>query len=426
MNPSSIEILGTVLFGVAVFHTFLVKRFQHISHTFPEGSVGENFFHLLGEVEVVFGFWAGMFLLGMWIITQNHQAPIDYINGTHFTEPAFVFVIMAIAATKPIIFSAQKAIDIFSKILPFSRPVSFYLIALILGPLLGSFITEPAAITVTALILRDTYFKNAVSTKFKYATIALLFVNVSIGGTLTPYAAPPVLMVAGKWGWDMHFMMGHFGWKSAIAIVVSTVLTVLALRKEFLTLKFKSKEDVEIRMPIWVMLVHFVVLASVVLTAHYVAVFMGLFLMFLGIVEVTNEYQDSLKLREALLVGFFLGGLVLFGAQQKWWLDVVLASLNESSLFLGATALTAITDNAALTYLGSQVPNLADAMKQALVSGAVAGGGLTLIANAPNPAGYSILKDSFGEDGFSPMGLLVAAIPPTLIAMASLWFLPNF
>jgi hypothetical protein len=56
-------------------------------------------------------------------------------------------------------------------------------------------------------------------------------------------------------------------------------------------------------------------------------------------------------------------------------------------MYFGATALTAITDNAALTYLGSLVEGVSDQLKYALVAGAVSGGGLTVIANAPNPAG---------------------------------------
>src|SRR5690606_21451062 len=94
----------------------------------------------------------------------------------------------------------------------------------------------------------------------------------------------------------------------------------------------------------------------VVATAHHMVVFFGLFLFFLGFTAVTQDYQDErVKLKESLLVGFFLGGLVILGAEQKWWLQPLLASLDTLPLYLGATALTGITDNAALTYLGSLV-----------------------------------------------------------------------
>ena len=78
---------------------------------------------------------------------------------------------------------------------------------------------------------------------------------------------------------------------------------------------------------------------------------------------------------------------------------------------------TAITDNAALTYLGSLVDSVSDGYKYSLVAGAVTGGGLTVIANAPNPAGFAMLRSSFDDGAINPLGLLINALPPTLIAV---------
>ena len=50
------------------------------------------------------------------------------------------------------------------------------------------------------------------------------------------------------------------------------------------------------------------------------------------------------------------------------------------------------------------------------MAGAVTGGGLTIIANAPNPAGAAILKGQFADETIHPLGLLAAALPPTLVA----------
>jgi len=122
-----------------------------------------------------------------------------------------------------------------------------------------------------------------------------------------------------------------------------------------------------------------------------------------------------------LLVGFFLGGLVVLGAQQQWWLQPILAGLSPNAAFWGAAALTAITDNAAITYLASLVPGLSDEFKYMIVAGAVTGGGLTVIANAPNPAGYAILKGNFPDQAIGAGGLLLAALPPTLVAAVCLW-----
>lgn len=416
----SLDILATVCFALAVLHTFLVKRFQHLAHKYKEGSMGENLFHLLGEVEVVFGLWAAVFFIGIVILAGKHEA-VMFIEGQNFTEPLFVFAIMATAGSRPILWITRRLLAVVPGLLPAFRQHGFYVSALVIGPLLGSFITEPAAMTVTALAMRDTFFTDRATDRFKYITLAVLLVNISIGGTLTHFAAPPVLMVAAKWQWDLPFMFAHFGWKAALACVVNALGAAFVLRKE-LAAPAPAVSDTR-AMPWWIVLVHVAFLAFMVSASHHSSVFLGAFLFFVGFTMITQEFQDELRLRDSLLVAFFLGGLVVLGSRQAWWLSPVLSSLGELPLFLGAAALTAFTDNAALTYLGSQVEGISDSMKYALVAGAVAGGGMTVIANAPNPAGFAIMRDRFGEDGISPAAIAAAAALPTLVAMLCFWFL---
>jgi len=425
MNPSIVEVGATVIFTLAILHTFLVSKFSEMAHHYPEGSMGENIFHFLAEVEAVFGIWAAAFILFM-VGVQGFSAPIPYLESLNFTEPVFVFVIMAMAATRPVIKLAEALIIAISHLVPLPKKMAFYLTALVVGPLLGSFITEPAAMTVIALILQKNFFSREMSTKFKYATIGLLFVNVSIGGTLTHFAAPPVLMVAGKWGWGMAHMATMFGYKAAVSCLISA-LTVSFWFKGELTGDFQLRPDNTEKMkpPVWLTLVHLFFLAMVVLTAHHMVFFLGLFLFFMGFMKVTNEYQDErVKIQESLMVGFFLAGLIVLGSLQKWWLQPLIASLSDQALYFGATGLTAITDNAALTYLGSLV-ELTDSAKYFLVAGAVTGGGLTVIANAPNPAGYGILKENFEGGNISPLGILKGALFPTLVAIICFELLPN-
>lgn len=435
MNPTNLQLVGTILFALAVCHTFLVSKIQHLAHKYPEGSIMENLLHFLGEVEAVFGIWAAIFIAyysateGLMIFDADHKlvgGALRYLEqDLNFTEPAFVFVIMAMAGTRPIIVFAEKIILAISKVIPLPGRMAFYIASLIIGPILGSFITEPAAMTVTALILLDYYYSNEMSNKFKYATLGLLFVNISIGGTLSHFAAPPVLMVASKWHWGFGHMITNFGYKAVISIIIGTFAVAFMFKNELKgKLEIKAKHDNWMEPTWWITLVHLVFMGLVVYTAHHMVFFLGLFLFFLGFAAVTQEYQDEIKLKESLLVGFFLGGLVVLGGQQAWWLQPVLAKLPDLALFGGSTALTAITDNAALTYLGSLV-ELTDAKKYYLVAGAVAGGGLTVIANAPNPAGFGILKSSFGKDGISPIGLLAGAIGPTILAMICFLVLPS-
>ena len=424
MNPSVIEIAATVIFTLAVIHTFLVSKFAHIAHKYPEGSIGENFFHFMAEVEAVFGMWSVVFVCVV-IGVDGLNAPVTYLESLNFTEPGFVFVIMAMAGTRPVIKLAEKIIVAISQLIPMPRKMAFFFTTLVMGPLLGSFITEPAAMTVTAIILLKNFYSKEMSTKFKYATIGLLFVNISIGGTLTHFAAPPVLMVASKWGWGMGHMFTNFGYKAAIACIVSSLSIAFMFKSELLgDFKLQADNNSKALPPIWVTMIHVIFLALVVLTAHHMVVFMGLFLLFLGFTVVTQEYQDEVQVKSSLMVGFFLAGLIVLGTPQKWWLQPLISSLTDQVLYFGSTALTGITDNAALTYLGSLV-ELTDSAKYFLVAGAVTGGGLTVIANAPNPAGFGILKDSFGPDGITPMGLLKGALYPTFIAILCFELLPS-
>ena len=434
MNPTTIQIIGTVLFAVAVLHTFTVSKFEKIAHKYPQGSMGENFFHFMGEVEAVFGIWAAVFLIfysfidGFAIYDESHHViggALHYLESLNFTEPAFVFVIMCMSATKPVIEFAKNVILAVSKLLPFGKKKSFYISSLIIGPLLGSFITEPAAMTVTALILLDNFYAKEMSTKFKYATIGVLFVNISVGGTLSHFAAPPVLMVAAKYGWGLPFMLKNFGWKAVIGVFINTFIVASMFSKELKgQLPRKDAHPTDMDPPWWITVIHLVFMALVVYGAHHIVFFMGLFLFFLGFTKVTGEYQEELKLKESLLVGFFLAGLVTLGNVQQWWLQEVLTKLDALFLYYGAAALTAITDNAALTYLGSLV-ELSESAKYLIVAGAVAGGGLTVIANAPNPAGFGILKKSFGEDGIAPQKLFLAALAPTIVVLLCFQLLPS-
>lgn len=425
MQPTTIQLVATIIFALAILHTFLVSKFAKIAHHYPEGSMGENFWHFMAEVEAVFGMWAAVFMIA-YVGIEGSGAALNYIEKeVAFIEPAFVFVIMAMAGTRPVIKFAEQIIVALSKLLPMNRKMAFYLTTLVIGPLLGSFITEPAAMTVTALILLKNFYSREMSTKFKYATIGLLFVNVSIGGTLSHFAAPPVLMVATKWNWGLMHMITQFGYKAAVSCIISAVTISFFFKKE-LEGDFQLRPDNNTKMhpPMWVTLIHLIFLAGVVLTVHHMVIFMGLFLFFLGFTVVTKEYQDEVQVKSSLMVGFFLAGLVVLGGKQAWWLQGLIASLGDQPLYFGATALTGVTDNAALTYLGTLV-ELSDTKKYFLVAGAVTGGGLTVIANAPNPAGYGILKDSFGAEGISPLGLLKGALYPTFIAILCFELLPH-
>lgn len=421
VSPSVIELIATLIFGLALVHTFTASQFQHLAHTHPRHA---GLFHLLGEVEVVFGVWAALLILVMAFIKTPNQA-IEYLDTRNYAEPLLVFVLMVMAASRPLVEAARSINNALARLLPLDPVTARFVVTMSFIPLMGSFITEPAAMTLGALLMRDQFMRHDLPERFKYAVVGVLFVNVSIGGTLTPFAAPPVLMVASKWGWDIQFMISQIGWRAVMAVALNAVVLTLIGRKYLSALPISIAEHSnEPSIPLSVTLIHTAFLATAVIFHHHPVVFMGLFLFFLGYTAAYPHYQSRLLLREALLVAFFLGGLVVLGGLQAWWLQDLLAGLSPTVLYFISTGLTAITDNAAITYLGSLVEGTDAAFKYALVTGAVTGGGLTVIANAPNPAGYALLKDCFAEKSIGAPGLFLAALGPTLVAVAAFWLIP--
>ncbi|MDN5077319.1 putative Na+/H+ antiporter [Aliarcobacter butzleri] len=419
MPPTTLQIIAAVIFALAIIHIFSVKYFEHLAHRSTKHS---GLFHLLGEIEVVFGAWALILILFMFILSGK-QATVDYMNSRSYIEAMFVFVIMIIAATRPILQTVVVFVKKLSTIIPTKGATGFYFVVMFFVPILGSIITEPASMTLAALILSDKLFSQEISKKFRYATLGTLFVNVSIGGTLTNFAAPPILMVAGTWDWSTTFMFTTFGWKSMIAIFISTNLMILIFYKELVNIKIRTTVSDRENIPFGIILTHYLFLFLVVFFGHYPAIFMSIFLLFLGITHAYQQYQDRLMLREGLLVAFFLGGLVILGGQQQWWLQDLIMKMSDLQAFFAAITVGSVTDNAAITYLGSLVEGLTDEFKYALVAGAVCGGGLTVIANAPNPAGVTILKSHFEDSTIDPWYLFLGALVPTIISALCFLFL---
>jgi len=535
------NLIATLIFLCAIIHTFLTSKFLSIAHKWEHEHkekierglahkhsvhIPAGIFHFLGEVEVVFGIWAMALCAAIFSFHDWHTV-VGYIsNKVNFTEPMFVVVIMILASTRPILKVAEMLMSKVANLLGGTLAAWWFTI-LTLGPLLGSLITEPAAMTISAMILAHKLYDLEPSAKFKYATIGLLFVNVSVGGTLTHFAAPPVLMVAGPWNWGTGHMIANFGWKACVGILISNGIYFYVFRKELAKLQetyalkhlkdelqrtYLAHRDMETEIdkaieavdadsgfahslkqqiddkveeikqqlsqqfferhadtlqekeidmslaqeafeqrfeemkllrlrkglpsllpedqrldfrdpqwdtrddpvPAWIIMIHIIFMAWTIMNAHHPEFFIPGLLFFLGFAQVTSPYQNTIELKSPLLVGFFLAGLVIHGGVQAWWIAPVLGNLNEMPLMLAATILTALNDNAAITYLSTLVPGFTDSLKYAIVAGAVTGGGLTVIANAPNPAGQSLLKKYF-DNGVSPAGLFKAALLPTII-----------
>jgi hypothetical protein len=167
MNHPYLPWIAAGIFALAVLHTFSTKYFEHLAHTHPRHA---GIWHLLGEVEVVFGLWA--MVLALTLFAFAGKAPtLEYLESRNFTEPLFVFAIMVVAGTRPILQVCGLLVQQVARLAPLPTAMVNYFLLLSVVPLLGSLITEPAAMTLAALMLRDSVFSARVSEKLKYATL---------------------------------------------------------------------------------------------------------------------------------------------------------------------------------------------------------------------------------------------------------------
>jgi hypothetical protein len=459
-EKDSFLLAASIVFGLAIIHAFIAPMFARAAHRLetahdeavkagqvPVNDRGQSsdfrasLLHLLGEVEAVFGIWTFM-LFGLliawpgkgWEFACRYVESGDYaavqaglapVGPSKFVEPLFVFVIMALASARPIMALAARLVGAVARLLG-DTPVARWFVILTLPPLFGSLITEPAAMTIGALLLSTQFYALKPSDRLKYATLALLFVNISVGGALTNFASPPVVMVAAKWGWSSADVFRQFGEAAIASILLSNVAYLLVFRRELLALRPSpsAAEAVPASIPAWVTSVHLLLMVWTVamLAGHHPILMVGGLLVFLAFTVATPQWQDQVRLRGPLLVGFFLAGLVVLGGTQGWWISPVLVRLDEKALMAVSVFLTAFNDNAAITYLAAQVPALsasgplADALRHSVLAGALAGGGMTVIANAPNPAGQSILSPWF-PGGVSAWRLFLWALTPTALAL---------
>ncbi len=393
---TALERFHAACFALAVVHTLACPYLQ------PKLPARLRW---LSDVEFTFALWA----LPAFLAALAWGTPL----GAPWREPVFVLAILIACATPSIRRVATLLIEGVSRVVPAPRPIAFFWTSLVVGPLLGSLITEPAAMAITATLLSERFLgRRQPSEFFLYAMVGLLFVNVSVGGTLTPYAAPPILMVAQTWGWDLGTTWSLFGMRAIGICVSSATLFVFVFRSE-LTRAWVARGASRDKLHPAQVIVCVLLTAMLVRWSHFPERALAL------LACIALLHRGKLQgIRQAAGVAVFLLSLSVLGSYQRAWLAPLISDLSERMIFLGSVALTSVLDNAALTYLGAQAPSLSEKARYLFVAGSVTGGGLTLIANAPNIAGYEILRSHFGAKGMRPFGLLLGALVPTLIALA--------
>lgn len=439
MQP--INLLFFLIFIFATIHTFIAHRFPALANKYEVGirpyasgsHLDENtsthrgfyaeLFDFLGEVEVVFGIWC-IPLFAAITFFYGWEAVLDYINRENYKESLFIVVVMAIASTVPCIRFAEY---LFGKIsnLGGGTPLAWWVSVLTVGPFLGSLIKESVVMTVSAVILGKHFFSYRPPIRLAYATLALLFVNISMAGTLTNFGSTSVSMVAKPWGWDSRFMLMTFGWKALLGILIGNSLYFFYFRSDFKNmLAFKNLQnepEAKTQVPLWISVVHVAFLAWLILNSENSLIALGSFVLFLGFYQATAAHQSYLSLRTPIMVGFFIASLIVHGGLQAWWIEPIVESLNESSAMLTTMFISAFANNTTINYLMTHIPKISDSMKVALFTGTLLGGGLTIMANGPNIVGYSLLSKYFsGQLKFGT--LFVMALIPTLILFVVFWF----
>lgn len=421
------QFIGTLIFIIALFNSFLLRKIHFWAHQFPSPSLPHKILLLFSEIEIVFGIWGAIYFI-FYLGFNGFQAAQDYLTHLSFREPIFVASILILCSSQVVIRISQIIIFKLAALIPIAKKFSVFFVLLTLGPLLGSLISEPAAMTVTSLIALELFKKHPMPISVKYSFLGILFVNVSIGGLITPYAAPPIVMVAAPWGWDLDYTWTHFGVKTILCLILTSLfflitnlaqlkkITFIPTPKENPKHSFSQLLSSEKYFLIEV-LYTMICLTSLLIYSHNLILILLILFCFFILHFVTSKKQGSLKIKDGIYVAIFLAGLILMGPGQKWWLAPLIKSVSAYTLYFSAIILTSITDNAALTFLGSQVENLSELSKYLLVAGSVVGGGLTVIANAPNPIGYHILSPLFDKDGISPLQLFKNALIPTFIAL---------
>ena len=442
LSFTSFHVIALAIFILAIIHTLSVRKIHSWARSLEtyqapkrlRQKTGRSPFvqllYFLAEVEIVFAFWAIPLFIAM-VYAYNWTVALDYINTRDYTEALFVAIILSLTATRPILTLAENTIKCLATRLGDSLS-AWWLTLLTIGPLLGSLITEVGAMTLCALLLSKEFYTFRPTDNLAYATLGLLFVNISVGGALTNFASPAVLILSHAWKWSTLQLFMSFGWKILLGIGISNFLYWFLFRKEFQFLDKRrkvilatqflhSKEKEEAPIPKWVTFTHALFIVWIVLVSEYPAIFLGSFLIFVGFHQATRSHQYPIRIIRPMLVGLFLAGLVIHGGLQGWWILNLLEGLSPLAV-MGITILLAgFNDNAAIAYLVTLIPTWSALCKYAVFTGIIAGGGLTVIANAPNPAGYTILKHHFSE-GIHPLKLLGAAAIPTIILYAIFYF----
>lgn len=441
VKMSHMNLYATIIFACAVVHTFSYQMFLKFADTVKKQQkrfklrdssvdIAKRILSLLGEVEIVFALWL-VPLFAIFYYECGWHSLTDYLNNLayaqdKYSEPVFVMVVMCMAATRPVIYVAAKFVSLFAA-LGGKTVRAWWISIMCVGPILGSFITEPAAITICAILLFAPLFRLHAVDQIQVRDYRAAFrFGVARRRVDAFFRAPDyhgrAFVGLGYAVHDCALRVEVCACDFCVHVRLRVPFQARVVSLENNRIMRGAESSIEKPPPNWIIGMHLLFLIAAVAVMHYLVLEMFLLLAFIAFVDITQRFQWEMKFRSPMLVAIFLGALVTHGSLQTWWLEPILERLDSGALFAGSVLLTSFNDNAAITYLASLVPSFVDETKYLIVAAAISGGGLTVIANAPNLVGLSVLKEEF-RNGVSPKLLLEWSIVPTLLACAAFFYL---
>ena len=429
MTPTPFQLFSTLIFALSIVHVFftptifkaalaLQKKQKH-----HEWQVTIETLLLLSEIELVFGLWL-IPLFGGYALFYSWSESLGYLTSRDYTEALYMVVIVLIVSASPLITFGEKVLEKIAR-LGKDSPTSWWWVILCLGPLSSMLLKEPGAMALLAVLLGRKFYHFRPSNAFKYVTLALLFLNVALSGLLSSFSSRSLYLLTSKRELSTYYMLRTFGWKALLGILLITSVAYLVFRKEFR--KFPGRVPALERgerkkVPLWVTLGHLLFAASVAYVGNQGPLLVLLGLCFLGFYKITAIYQHTHVIKQAFFVGFFFAALLILGELQGWWIREIFPHLEALGTEVATLILSAFIDNAVVIYLVPDIFSLTDPRFYAAVVGSIAAGGLTVIANVPNPIGYTLLSPYFKRK-ISGIGLFTAALIPTLLIFLLFWAL---
>lgn len=398
----------------------------HVPHT----STVARLVHVLAEGEGGPPIWT-LILFVIGIILIGYENMKGYLESVNIAEPMFVGGMVLVASTKPVLDASERIIMFLAQKLPLPGLLGFFAVTLTLGPLLGSFITEPAAmVVVVSLVMRQVKGRH-LTRRFLYLLLGVICTNVSVGGALTPIAAPAIVVIADSVGWDIAFTMQNFGPKAILTVLTTTtVVVIIPYWRTLAGMDFHAgmngngdfhKHDLPENKAAWkkalALSINVGIIGLMIVFSHTPVMMLLTLFLFYIFHDVFHAYHSPMKFMDGFRVAAFLYGILALGTLQRWWIEPLIHELDDGTLYFSIAGLTTIMDNALLTYLVSLVEGIEQSLLILIVWAALAAGGALLPANAPNPIAKVEMQTIFPNQEPSMVQWFINALPSTIIAL---------